>query len=154
MITHAPTNYICPFCLIVEHKNLDSIRTNKEDVFYEDDKITAFVASDRWANNPVNLLIIPNKHFENIYDIPDELLAYIHKFSKKLAIAVKEIYESDGTSLRQHNEPDGNQDVFHYHLHVTPRYKDDKLYLGINRSVSNKEDRAEHARKLRTYFKK
>ena len=45
-----------------------------------------------------------------------------------MALTMKVVYSCDGISTRQHNEPAGNQDVWHYHLHVTPRYKDDVFY--------------------------
>jgi histidine triad (HIT) family protein len=45
-----------------------------------------------------------------------------------MAIAIRSTYGCDGTSTRQHNEPAGYQDVWHYHVHVFPRYHDDLLY--------------------------
>lgn len=80
-------------------------------------------------NNPGAVLVIPKKHYENIYDIPDELLAEVYKVVKRIAIAVRSAYDCEGTSTRQHNEPSGNQDVWHLHVHVFPRYKDDNLYM-------------------------
>ena len=44
------------------------------------------------------------------------------------ALALKTAFDCDGVSTRQHNEPAGNQDVWHYHLHVFPRFTDDGLY--------------------------
>lgn len=71
---------------------------------------------------------------------------------RKIAIALKEVYKCDGVSSRQHNEPCGNQDVWHYHLHVLPRYKDDNLYL-TDRGSSKPEERIEYANRLKDYFK-
>ena len=67
--------------------------------------------------------------------------------------AMKETYGCDGTSLRQHNEPAGNQVIFHFHLHVFPRWEGDNLYANHenNRSVSV-DERAPYAEKLRAYF--
>lgn len=73
-------------------------------------------------------LSCPKKHFENIYNIPDTLLADVYITVKKIAIAIKTTYKSDGTSTRQHNEPAGNQNVWHFHVHVFPRYDNDELY--------------------------
>jgi histidine triad (HIT) family protein len=69
-----------------------------------------------------------DSNIENIYDLPSELSYRIHDVEKKIAIALKETYECDGVSTRQHNEPCGGQDVWHYHIHVIPRYKEDELY--------------------------
>lgn len=62
-----------------------------------------------------------------------------------------ETYKCDGVSSRQYNEPCGNQDVWHYHLHVFPGYKNDNLYK-TDRENSDPEERLEYAPKLRNYF--
>lgn len=154
MFNHAPENYANPFQSIFTAGDLSGDRSRDEDVFYHDDKITAFIASGRWPRNPGNALIIPNDHYENLYDIPDELLSYIHIFSKKLAIAMKEVYGCDGVSIRQHNEPAGDQKVWHYHLHVFPRYHGDELYASHHQEYeAPHKERAELAGRLRDYFK-
>ena len=55
---------------------------------------------------------------------------------------------SDGTSTRQHNEPAGNQDVWHYHVHLFPRYEGDALYAS-GRALMPVQDRARYAARLR-----
>jgi histidine triad (HIT) family protein len=72
--------------------------------------------------------VIPAAHFENLYDLPDALGADIHRVARRVAIAMKTAYGCAGVSTRQHNESAGNQDVWHYHLHVFPRYPGDDLY--------------------------
>ena len=62
------------------------------------------------------------------------------------------VYGCDGTSSKQHNGYHGNQDVWHYHLHVFPRYKDDNLYKS-DRILHPVEERKVYAVKLREYFK-
>jgi len=79
-----------------------------------------------------------------------------HVYTKQKDIMYKddyiEVYKCDGVSTRQHNEPSGNQDVWHYHLHVFPRYKNDNLYK-TDRRNSEPEERTEYAEKLREYFR-
>ena len=58
----------------------------------------------------------------------------------------------DGVSSRQHNEPAGNQDVWHYHLHVFPRWENDKLYFERRHSTSP-EQRRPYAEKLRAWLR-
>ena len=155
MYNHTPENYNNPFLIIINGEGFENSLSNKEDVFYQDEYMTAFISPKQWPNNPGNALIIPNVVYENIYDIPDEILSKIHIFSKKLAIAMKEVYKCDGTSIRQHNESAGNQEVWHYHLHVFPRYKNDNLYKSHDQSFSSDPDnRIEFAEKLREYFSK
>lgn len=152
MYTHAPKDYICPFCLVVDGVENEHVQTKQADIVYKDNYITAFISAGQYKNNKGNVIIIPNSHFENIYDLPDEISARIHKLERKIAIALKEVYKCDGVSSRQHNEPCGNQDVWHYHLHVFPRYKDDNLYL-TDRELSKPEERVEYANRLKIYFK-
>lgn len=152
MYNHEPQGYICPFCLVVEGIENEHVLTKQSDVIYRDEFITAFIAAGWWKNNKGHVLIIPNRHIENIYELPSDLSGKIHDFEKEVAIALKKVYKCDGVSSRQHNEPSGNQDVWHYHLHVFPRYEGDDLYL-TKREPSNAEERLVYAEKLRNYFK-
>lgn len=153
MYNHAPEDYECPLCKLVDGE--DNGKTNSEDIFFQNNFITAFIAGKWWVNNPGGTIIIPNKHFENLYDIDEEYLSEVVNFSKKLALALKEVYKCDGVSTRQHNEPAGNQDVWHFHYHVMPRYIGDELYKNHDKNnwVSS-EERKPYAEKLRKYFNK
>jgi histidine triad (HIT) family protein len=137
MYNHEPENYLCPFCIYVQDKNF------KHKV-YQDDYLTAFISSAMWPHNPGIVIIVPNKHIENIYDMPDTLLAEIHILAKKIALAMKTGYRCHGVSTRQHNEPAGNQEVMHFHFQVIPRYNDDNLY--INHKKKSDIPPAERAR--------
>lgn len=128
MYNHEPKNYICPLCQIA--KGQDTQHGNQEaTIIYRDKTLTAFVAGKWWRSNPGHVIIITNEHIENIYDLPEEVGHQIFDLSKKVAIALKKAYNCDGVSTRQHNEPSGNQDVWHYHLHIFPRYTNDDLYI-------------------------
>ena len=151
MISHRPINYTCPFCKVVQGLESDDVQTKQDDIIVKNDYVTAFIASSWWPNNKGHVLIVPNKHYENIYEIPDEYIYEVHRLEKQVAIALKKVYKCDGVSSRQHNEPDGNQDVWHYHLHIFPRYKNDNLY-GSNRMDSTESQRKTYSSKLRNYF--
>lgn len=151
MHTHAPSDYICPFCELVKGKSGEY--QNNKCIVYEDKFVLAFVSPKWWVNNPGNVLVIPKKHFENIYDIPENLLAKVSIVSKKIALAMKETYPCDGVSTRQHNEPHGGQDVWHFHIHVFPRYKDDNLYQNHDKKqFVGLKGRLIYVKKLRKYF--
>jgi len=63
------------------------------------------------------------------------------------------LYKCDGVSTRQHNEPAGGQEVWHYHLHVFPRYEGDNLYKSSAiRDFIPLEKRVVYAERLRAYF--
>jgi histidine triad (HIT) family protein len=63
---------------------------------------------------------------------------------------MKSSWECDGVSIRQHNEPAGNQDTWHYHMHVTPRFHADELYktYDTGKVVMPTSDRARYAKDL------
>jgi histidine triad (HIT) family protein len=75
-----------------------------------------------------NGLVVPNAHHENIYDLPPEDGYAVRDAVQRIAVAIRATYGCDGVSTRQHNEPGGDQDVWHLHVHVFPRYADDELY--------------------------
>jgi histidine triad (HIT) family protein len=127
MFNHEPPNYTCPFCQFIAGRYDEHI--TEEDIIYQNELVTAKISPKWWVNNPGNVLIIPNKHFENLYDIPDDYLAEVYKVVKKVAIAIRPTYDgAEGTSTRQHNELAGNQAIWHLHVHVFPRYPNDNLY--------------------------
>ena len=87
--------------------------------------------------------------------MPEEIGHKIFDMSKKIAVAFKGTYKCDGTSTRQHNEPAGNQDVFHFHLHVFPRYEGDNLYLNHENTYwPSSGEKKPYANKLKEYFSK
>lgn len=153
MYNHAHNNYLCPFCSIRDGIEGDYPYTKQQDIFYKDEYILAFIASHWWPTNKGHIIIIPNEHTENIYDISEDLLAKIHIFSKKVSIALKECYHCDGITLRQNNEESGDQDVWHYHLHIFPRYIGDSIDQSNNlKYLSDPQDRIYYAQLLKTYF--
>lgn len=153
MYNHEPEDFECPLCVVARGEETDM--NARTDVVYETDTVVAYVSPKWWINNPGNIMVIPREHVENIYDISTELLCDIHAVGKKIALAVKEAYECDGISFRQHNEPAGNQKMWHFHLHVLPRWEGDELYLNHNNSrFVTSEERFPYAEKLRDYFLK
>jgi histidine triad (HIT) family protein len=152
MFNHAPSDYACPFCRIVQtalsnHPLADSAA----DVICQTEAATAFLALSRWPKNPCDVLIVPNTHCENLFDLPDDLVPALHATTRRVALALKEIYRCNGISTRQHNEPAGDQDVWHYHVHVTPRFHRDDFYRS-HKIPFPEAERLEEARRLREYL--
>jgi histidine triad (HIT) family protein len=151
MNEQAPSDYVCPFCRFVQGNETPA--NTRGDVVYQDDEVIAFVAPRWWPNNPGNVIVIPISHYENIYTIPDDILSRIIVVAKRLAIAIKEVYRCDGSSLRQHNDLGGGQDVFHFHLHVFPRYVGDELYQRTDEHrFASQDERRPYAQKLRAFI--
>ena len=148
MYSHAPNDYICPFCLLVQGVENEHNAIKQTDLVYQNDQVTACIALRKWPNNAGHVLIIPNKHFENIYDAPIRMLLEVQKAAKSIALAMKEVYSCDGVMFIQRNEPAGEQRTWHYHLHTNPRYENDNWHLS-QRLPFPANERAEYALKLR-----
>ena len=148
---HAPDNYICPFCLLVRGIENEHVHSVQSDIIYQDDVVTAFVSSHQFPNNAGNVLVIPNQHFENLFEFPSALAGNLHQVVRAVALAQKAAFACGGISTRQHNEPAGNQHVWHYHMHVTPRYKDDGLYSSKGQLMPA-DQRARIAAQIRARF--
>ena len=149
--SHQPPDYQCPFCAVAAGRELPADYTRQADVVYRDGEVTVFIAAAWWPNNRGHVIVIPNGHYENVYDIPDALLGAVQTVGKRIALALKATYGCEGTSFRQHNEPSGLQDVWHYHLHVFPRYLGDNLY-GTARRWTTPEERRPYAEMPRPFL--
>ena len=153
MYNHAPKDYVCPLCQIAKAQITEK-GSQEADVVYRDEFLTAFIAGKWWRASPGHVMIIPNEHIENIYDMPEEFGHKIFDLSKKVALALKATYHCEGISTRQHNEPAGNQDVWHFHLHVFPRNTGDNLYLNHENTYwPTSDEKKPYADKLKEYFK-
>ena len=153
MYNHAPPDYACPFCRIVRGEPDELVYSTEADVVYRTASVTALVSSHQWPGNEPNIIVVPNEHFENIYDLPANYAGEIHAIAQKIALALKAAYGCEGVSTRQHNEPAGSQDVWHYHLHVTPRHLGDVFYSRIpQKRLMPAEARAGYAERLRAYL--
>lgn len=151
MFNHEPEGYICPFCRLVQGG--ETAINSQQDIVYHNELVTAFVSPRLWPNNKGHILIIPNEHFENIYDLPAMYAHHIQDVAREIAITFKKAYACDGVSTRQHNEPSGNQEVWHYHLHVFPRYHSDNLYRSqAYQEFASAEIRQIYAQKIKAHL--
>jgi len=153
MYNHAPVEYICPFCLLGQSEESIESQLKQSDIVFQSADVMAFMATRKYPNNQGHVLIVPNEHFENIYDLPLDISAKIHALSRDVALAMKAEYQCDGILLRQHNEPAGDQNILHYHLHVIPRYNNDDFH-NSQRHPFEVDERAQYAKKLRNWFGK
>lgn len=147
--SHQPDGYQCPFCeLVLDLPFSQDNLCAPTDLIYQTDLVAVIMACDGFGNYGGHAMVIPTKHLEALYDLDDATSAAIMKETKRVALAMKLAWNPEGTSTRQHNEPAGNQHVWHYHQHVFPRYHDDQLYQQLRHRVSV-QDRAVKARELR-----
>jgi histidine triad (HIT) family protein len=131
-------------------RGVETNHNRLDDVVWRDEHTTAFISPKWWASNHGHVLVVPNVHVENLNAIDDDLLGAVYATARRVAVALKTAYACDGTSTRQHNEPAGNQDVWHLHVHVFPRYDGDQLYERHDEQHwAPPEERAQYAAKLR-----
>lgn len=90
---------------------------------YEDDTFRVFL--DAAPATRGHALIVPKDHYANLYELPDEVAAKAFVLAKKLATHMTEKLGCDGFNLVQNNGEVAGQTVFHFHLHLIPRYLDD-----------------------------
>lgn len=135
--SHAPREYACPFCELVQGARPFSAENLcvPTDLVYRDELVSVLIACDGFGDHEGHAMVIPSAHYEALYDLPDDVNAAIAIMSRRVALAMKAAWSPQGTSVRQHNEPAGNQHVWHYHLHVFPRWDDDALYRQLRHWV-------------------
>lgn len=92
---------------------------------YEDDNTMALL--DIFPVHPGHALVMPKKHTTDIFDTDEETARQMIAAAKKIAPAVMKATKADGINIGMNNREAAGQEVFHAHLHVIPRYKDDGL---------------------------
>ncbi len=124
----------CIFCAIVEGRA-------PAEVVFEDGETLAFM--DINPANPGHTLVIPKQHVRNIYDLDDEAAAAVMRATVRVARAIKKALQPDGMNLVQSNERAGGQEIFHFHMHIIPRWYGDGLRLArpseVRRTMAIKE---------------
>ena len=70
-------------------------------------------------------LILPKNHFANLFEIPEEVEAKAFVLAKKIATKMKKVFACDGVNIVQNNGIAAGQTVFHFHIHLIPRYEQD-----------------------------
>jgi len=98
---------------------------------FEDDKVLAFLDISQGTKG--HTLLIPKKHVRNVYELDETTAADIFKVVPKIARALKEAFNPIGINIVNNNEKP-LQEVFHYHIHLIPRYENDGMILS---TISN-----------------
>ncbi len=132
----------CIFCKLANGE----IETN---TFYEDDDFR--VIFDASPATEGHVLILPKKHYANVFELPEELASKVYVLAKKVAAALKEITGCNGVNILQNNGEAAGQTVFHFHMHVIPRYHEE--ILKWNQKEINQEKVDEIIKKAETLLK-
>lgn len=148
--SNAPKDYICPICLGVNKVESSDTLMRPTDIVYTDDLVTVFINSFFIGDNAGHVIVVPNEHFENIYDLPSEVGHRVFDIAKKISLTMKDAYSCEGITIRQNNEPAGDQHAFHFHLHIFPRYENDgyNAVQPADKRLATVEERLAYAAKL------
>jgi histidine triad (HIT) family protein len=130
----------CIFCKI-------SAGEAPAEIIYEDEHTLAFMDLNPWTRG--HALVIPRRHSRNLFDIDDEDLARTAQSAKRVALRAREALDCDGVNLLNSSEQAAWQTVFHFHVHVIPRYEDDPLQLPGKPMEVGEGELAEVAEQLR-----
>ena len=91
---------------------------------YEDDDFRVIL--DLGPASKGHALILPKEHYRNLYDIDEEVVAKAMILAKKMVNKLTKVLDCDGYNIVQNNEECAGQSVFHFHMHLIPRYKNAK----------------------------
>jgi len=120
----------CIFCKIVSGE-ISSFKV------YEDEEFLAFLDVNPIARG--HTLLIPKKHFENIFDIPEDVLEGLILRAKRVSGVLQQGLGASGVNLLHASGQSAQQSVFHFHLHLVPRFENDGLDTWPNSSYSEED---------------
>ncbi|MDO4924708.1 MAG: HIT family protein [Turicibacter sp.] len=118
----------CIFCKII----------NKEipvQILFENEHVLAFLDISQTTKG--HTLVIPKKHAEDVFSMSEEDMCHIFSVVPKLANALKTTFNADGMNIVNNNKPVAGQTVFHYHVHLIPRYStEDSFQINYTNNMS------------------
>lgn len=121
----------CIFCKLAN----GIIPTNS---IYEDEDFNVILDADPATKG--HALILPKKHFDDLLNADDKIIAKAFPLAKKIAERQKEVLGCDGVNIVQNNGSEAGQTVFHLHIHIIPRYKGkDRILTWSHESFSEDE---------------
>lgn len=94
-------------------------------------------------------LILPKEHYRNLFDLDDALAAKALVLAKKMINRLKDALGCEGYNIVQNNEETAGQTVFHFHMHMIPRYKNDNVGIKWHMGELTEEDKADILNKLK-----
>lgn len=130
----------CIFCKLAN----GDIPTNS---IYEDDDFKVIL--DASPASKGHALILPKQHYANIFEIEDETLAKAAKLAKKIMTHEKDVLGCEGYNLVQNNGEVAGQTVFHFHMHLIPRYNGDTVGITWKPGELTDEDKEEILSKVK-----
>ena len=114
---------------------------------YEDDDFRVILDIEPASKG--HALILPKEHYANLYELPDELAAKTLVVAKKVISKMTDIVGCDGYNVLQNNGETAGQTVFHFHMHLIPRYEKDDVTISWKQGTITEELKEEIVSKMR-----
>lgn len=114
---------------------------------YEDDSYRVILDLGPAARG--HALILPKDHYADVFELPEEKAGEVFKLARRMAVQMKAALNCDGFNIVQNNGEVAGQTVFHFHMHLIPRYKDDGQKIGWNPGEPTQDELEETARVIR-----
>ena len=130
----------CVFCRIMAKQVPAS-------VVFEDEQTLAFM--DLGQVNPGHVLVAAKAHAENVYALDDTQAGAVFRSVARVARAIRDAFAPQGLSVYQANGKAAGQTVFHFHVHLVPRYEDDGMNLTWPVKNPARDKLEEYAAKVR-----
>ena len=131
----------CTFCKIANGEIPSA-------TLYEDEDFRVIL--DLGPASKGHALILPKAHAANIYEISDDMAAKAMILAKKMATKMTEALKCDGFNIVQNNVDPAGQTVFHFHLHLIPRYEGDQVGITWKPGTLTDEVKNEILEKLKS----
>ncbi|WP_300709192.1 HIT family protein [Limnohabitans sp.] len=129
----------CIFCRLV-NKEIPAA------IVFEDDQTLAFM--DLGQVNPGHVLVASKRHAATLLDLSADEAAAVMRTAHRVAQAISATFDPPGLTLLQANGKEGEQTVFHFHMHVVPRHAHDGIALTWPRKEPPREVLQAHAQRL------
>lgn len=135
----------CIFCKIANGEIPSS-------TIYEDDLFRVIL--DLSPATKGHALILPKKHMANIFEMDEETAKKVFVLASRIAKAMKEALNCDGLNIVQNNGEIAGQTVFHFHMHIIPRYNDDGQQINWVPKTSEAAERDMIAEQIKNVLNK
>jgi len=123
----APPDYESPFNLFLRGIEVAPVESRRGDVVYESENVLGMVCSRQIPGHEGHSLVISKRQYASIFDLPVTIGHEVFAATKLVSQALMIAFSCDGVMIIQNNGQASDQTVFHYHVHVVPRWKGDKF---------------------------
>jgi len=104
-------------------------------IVYEDELVIAFL--DILQATKGHTLVVPKTEYSDIFDVPEDVLLHVMRVAQKVSKAISIAFQPEGLNILSNNGAVAGQTVFHFHLHVIPRYQRDEIKISLKNNMND-----------------